>query len=106
MLVDSAGPRAAASKKKNDIGAPLAVKAAAMVFSWYRRFKMPEITKDTLIGEVLSADIGTAKYFIEIGMHCLGCPSSRNESIAQACAVHGTNADELVAKLNAYFKEN
>ena len=67
---------------------------------------MPEITKDTLIGEVLSADIGTAKYFIEIGMHCLGCPSSRNESIAQACAVHGTNADELVAKLNAYFKQN
>ncbi|NCB29373.1 MAG: DUF1858 domain-containing protein [Clostridia bacterium] len=38
-----------------------------------------------------------------MGMHCLGCPSSQGESIEDACAVHGTNADELVAKLNAYF---
>ena len=63
------------------------------------------ITKDMLIGDVLNLDTGCAKYFFEIGMHCLGCPSSRGESIEDACAVHGTDCDELVAKLNEYFKE-
>ena len=61
------------------------------------------VTKDTLIGEVLDHDVETAQYFFEIGMHCLGCPHSRGESIAEACAVHGTNADELVEKLNQHF---
>lgn len=62
------------------------------------------VTKQSLIGEVLDFDVNTAQFFFEIGMHCLGCPSSRGESIEDACAVHGTNADELVAKLNAYFQ--
>ena len=61
------------------------------------------ITKDSIIGEVLDADIDTAKFFFEIGMHCLGCPASRGETIEQACAVHGTDVDELGAKLNEYF---
>lgn len=63
------------------------------------------ITKDMLIGDVLDIDTGCAEYFFEIGMHCLGCPASRGETIAQACEVHGTNADELIAKLNAYFNK-
>lgn len=63
-----------------------------------------KITKDMLIGDVLDMDVDCAKYFFEIGMHCLGCPASRGESIEQACAVHGTDCDELVAKLNAYFE--
>lgn len=64
-----------------------------------------KITKDMLIGDVLDIDTGAAKYFFEIGMHCLGCPASRGESIEQACQVHGTDCDELLAKLNAYFAE-
>ena len=67
---------------------------------------MPEITKETLIGDVLDMDMGTAEFFMEIGMHCLGCPASRGESIEEACMVHGLNSDELVAKLNDYFKAN
>ncbi len=62
-----------------------------------------EITKDMCIGDVLDMDTGAAKYFLEIGMHCLGCPSARGETIEQACAVHGTDCDELVANLNDYF---
>ena len=62
-----------------------------------------QISKDSVIGDVLEADVGTAKFFFEIGMHCLGCPSARSESIAQACAVHGTDADALVAKLQEHF---
>ncbi len=62
-----------------------------------------QITKNSIIGDVLDFDNGTAKFFFEIGMHCLGCPASRGETIEQACAVHGTNADELVKKLNEYL---
>ena len=61
------------------------------------------VTKESIIGDVLDFDVDTARFFFEIGMHCLGCPSARGESIADACAVHGTNADELVEKLNAHF---
>ena len=61
------------------------------------------VTKDTLIGDVLDFDVETAKFFFEIGMHCLGCPHSRGESIADACLVHGTDADELVKKLNDFL---
>lgn len=61
------------------------------------------VTKDTIIGDILDMDSDVAPYFLEIGMHCLGCPSARGESVADACAVHGVDADELVAKLNAHF---
>lgn len=60
-----------------------------------------KITKDMLIGDVLDQYPDLAEYFFEIGMHCLGCPHSRGESIEQACEVHGTDADALLAKLNA-----
>ena len=59
-----------------------------------------QVTKESIIGDVLDYNAGTAKFFFEIGMHCLGCPASRGESIADACAVHGTDADALVKKLN------
>ena len=62
-----------------------------------------KVTKQSIIGDVLDYNAGTAKFFFEIGMHCLGCPASRGESIADACAVHGTNADELVRKLNEFL---
>ena len=61
-----------------------------------------QITKETIIGDILDQDFEVA-FFLEIGMHCLGCPASRGESIEEACAVHGTDADALVAKLNDYF---
>jgi len=62
-----------------------------------------KVTKQSIIGDVLDMDQGTAVYFFEIGMHCLGCPSARGESIEMACAVHGTDADALVEKINAYL---
>ena len=62
-----------------------------------------EVTRETIIGDILDFDIETSQFFFEIGMHCLGCPHSRGESIEAACAVHGTDADELVEKINAYL---
>ena len=62
-----------------------------------------QVTKNSIIGDVLDVAPEVAPVFFEIGMHCLGCPSARGESIEMACAVHGTDADELVAKINAYL---
>ena len=61
------------------------------------------VTKDTIIGEVLDFNAETAPFFLEIGMHCLGCPSARGESIGEACQVHGVDPDELVKKLNDFL---
>ncbi len=62
-----------------------------------------QVNKNTIIGDILDQDFDCAPFFLEMGMHCLGCPASRGETIEEACAVHQTNADELVAKLNEYF---
>ena len=63
-----------------------------------------KITKDSIIGDVLDYDLETAQFFFEIGMHCLGCPHSRGESIEDACIVHGTDVNELVDKLNKFIE--
>ena len=55
------------------------------------------------IGDILDERRDVAPFFLEMGMHCLGCPSARGESVAQACAVHGVDVDELVGKINAYL---
>ena len=54
------------------------------------------VTKETCIGDILDFDRTTSVFFLEMGMHCLGCPSARGESLADACAVHGVDADEMV----------
>ena len=64
---------------------------------------MINITKDTIIGDILDMDQSTAPYFMEIGMHCLGCPASRGESSEEACEVHGVDGDELLEKLNTHL---
>ena len=62
---------------------------------------MAQITKDTIIGDILDIAPETAPIFLSIGMHCLGCPSSRGETVEQACMVHGVEVEELLAKINA-----
>ena len=64
-----------------------------------------QVTRETIIGDILDMDQTTAPYFMEIGMHCLGCPASRGESIEEACAVHGVDCDELIEKLNEHLPQ-
>lgn len=66
---------------------------------------MAQVTKDTIIADVLRIDAGTAPFFLEIGMHCLGCPSASGETIEEACAVHGVSADDLLEKINNYLAD-
>ncbi len=67
---------------------------------------MDKITEKTVIGDILDVDFGCAPLFLEMGMHCLGCPSARGETIEEACSVHGNDPAELVKKLRAYFGQD
>ncbi len=66
---------------------------------------MATVTKDTLIGDILDIDRDTAPYFLEMGMHCLGCPSARGESLEEACMVHGVDVNELLEKINKHLAD-
>ncbi len=66
---------------------------------------MTQVTKETNIGDILDACRDTAPFFLSMGMHCLGCPSARGESIEQACMVHGVDPDEFVEQLNEFLAQ-
>lgn len=62
---------------------------------------MDKVTKNSIIGDVLDRYPQTAQFFLEMGMHCLGCPSARGETIEQACMVHSADCDALITKINS-----
>ncbi len=64
---------------------------------------MTQISKDMIIADLLEINEGIAPILMGSGMHCLGCPSSRNESLEDACLVHGIDVEELVNRLNFYL---
>lgn len=61
---------------------------------------MAELTKDNTIGDILRVKPEAAPVLMEIGMHCLGCPSAQGETIEEAAMVHGVDVDELLKKMN------
>ena len=63
------------------------------------------VTKETIIGEILDHAPDTAPFFIEMGMHCLGCALAHGETIAEAVNAHGKDLDELLEKLNEGVQE-
>lgn len=64
-----------------------------------------KVTKDMIIMDVLKIDMDTAKFFIDMGMHCLGCPSASGETLEQACMVHGADVEKLVNDINDFLAE-
>ena len=62
---------------------------------------MAHISKDTTIGEALRINMDIAPVLMEIGMHCLGCPSAQGETLEEAAMVHGIAVDDLMAKIDA-----
>ena len=67
---------------------------------------MGQISKSTTMGELLNIYPDAAPILMEIGMHCLGCPSAQMESLEEAAMVHGIDAELLVEKINAFLKAN
>ncbi|MBQ7224002.1 MAG: DUF1858 domain-containing protein [Clostridia bacterium] len=63
---------------------------------------MNDITKDMTIYEVLQINPQIAPVFFEFGMHCLGCPISRGETVEQAAQAHGVDVNEMLQKLNEF----
>lgn len=64
---------------------------------------MAKVTKETMIGELLQIDANIAPMLLNIGMHCLGCPSSQMETIEEAAMVHGIDPDDLVGDINDFL---
>ena len=67
---------------------------------------MAQVTKDTIIGDLLRIDAGVAPILMGIGMHCLGCPSSQGETIEEAAMVHGIDPAALVEEINKFLSRN
>ena len=67
---------------------------------------MAKVTKDTMSGELLQIDANIAPMLLNIGMHCLGCPSSQMETIGEAAIVHGIEPDALVEDINNFLEHN
>ena len=67
---------------------------------------MARVTKDTMIGDLLQIDQNVAPLLLNIGMHCLGCPSSQMETIEQAAMVHGIDPTALVDEINDFLAKN
>ncbi len=65
---------------------------------------MERINKDITIGDLLRLNADVAPILMSAGMHCLGCPASQAESIEDAAAVHGLDADALVEQINRFLE--
>ena len=65
---------------------------------------MAKVTKDTMIVELLQINADVAPLLLNIGMHCLGCPSSQMETIEEAAMVHGIDPDGLVTDINDFLE--
>ncbi len=63
------------------------------------------VTGETLIGEIVTQYPEAVEVLLSIGMHCLGCPASRAESLEEACIVHSMPVDRVVEAINAKIAE-
>ena len=43
-----------------------------------------KVAKDMTIGELIRTNPEVAPILMEVGMHCLGCPASQAETLAEA----------------------
>ena len=60
-----------------------------------------QVSKEMTIGDILAINPMVAPILMEIGMHCLGCPSAQGETLEEAAMVHGIDVELLVEKINA-----
>lgn len=66
---------------------------------------MTKIRKDMTITEILQMDPMIANILMGQGMHCIACEAAYGETLEEACAVHGFDAeavDALVDQLNDF----
>jgi len=66
---------------------------------------MNKVTKEMGIIEIVQAHPEAALVFQKYGMGCLGCAAARFENLEAGAKVHGFDADEMVAEINALIGE-
>ena len=66
---------------------------------------MAKITKDTIVADILEIAPDAVPLLQGLGMHCLGCAMAKMETLGEACAAHGVDADTILAELNALVKD-
>jgi len=66
---------------------------------------MAQITKDTIIADIMNVAPESAPLFGSIGMNCLGCAMASGETLGEACMVHGVDPDAFMEKLTEYLKQ-
>lgn len=64
------------------------------------------VTSDMLVGNIIVKHPLAAQFLMECGMGCIHCPASQMESLAEACAVHGIDSEEIIDALNEYLAEH
>ena len=64
-----------------------------------------QISKDMVVTDILAIDPNIAEFFMNLGMRCFACPSSRGKTLETACDLHGADVDELVMVINAYLAD-
>ena len=64
--------------------------------------KIMDLSRESMISEILEDFPEAMPKFQELGMHCLGCALATAESLEQACAAHGIDPDEFLVELKAY----
>ena len=62
-----------------------------------------EITRETLISEIVENCPQAMPAFMEIGMHCMGCALASGETVEQACYAHWVDPDAFLEKLKEYL---
>ena len=66
---------------------------------------MYEVTKSTVISDIMMNAPDSAPLFQEIGMHCMGCAMATGENVEEACMAHGVDVDAFLARLNAFIAQ-
>lgn len=54
-----------------------------------------EITKDTLITDLLAMSPYMEHILLGMGMHCISCAASGGETLGEALAVHGYKEEDI-----------
>lgn len=62
-----------------------------------------EITRETMLSDILENCPEAMPAFQAIGMHCMGCALASGENLEQACAAHGVDPDEFIEGLKNYL---
>ena len=64
------------------------------------------VTKEEIIGDIISKYPDVAMVLLNSGMHCITCGAALYESLEEACYVHGMDPDDVAKDVNDYLTDS